>query len=351
MSALDRESSIPLFLQIKEEVSRDIFTNYAPGDRLPSELEYVSRFKTSSLTVARALQDLQREGIITRQRGRGSFVASRDRKGIELVALLREADEETVNHLGRMVLALKKEAPGDREPVYGTILTAPLPSPSEFHSQCVGRGVGGVVLFGFAPEHYSFVIAVARKMPAVLMNKPIPGFASDVVMPDEKGGAVQIVEHYRAAGYRRFALAAEWLSWHTGAKARLDGFREVLSHAGLACDEGLVGEWDDGLRERLKAAWGSGSGPEAVIAYPHGVARGVLSLAESAGVRPKIATFTQRWESVRDVASRMDVLFTDGALVAAAAAKRLRQRIANPLLAPEQICISPELVSAGERGG
>ena len=45
------------------------------GDRLPTEKELSEQFSVSRITSKRALVELEQEGLITRSRGKGSFVA------------------------------------------------------------------------------------------------------------------------------------------------------------------------------------------------------------------------------------------------------------------------------------
>jgi len=49
---------------------------YKEGERLPSETQLVQQFKVSRPTVARALRDLQDDGLIERRAGSGTFVRS-----------------------------------------------------------------------------------------------------------------------------------------------------------------------------------------------------------------------------------------------------------------------------------
>ncbi|MDK2878891.1 MAG: GntR family transcriptional regulator, N-acetylglucosamine utilization regulator [Thermoanaerobacteraceae bacterium] len=73
---LDKKSPIPVYFQLKKIIKEDIEKrNLKPGDPLPSEREYCENFGISRMTVRQALKELESEGIIVRERGRGSFVA------------------------------------------------------------------------------------------------------------------------------------------------------------------------------------------------------------------------------------------------------------------------------------
>src|SRR3954468_24509298 len=48
---------------------------YAPGSRLPTERELATRFSASRAIARRALSELEKEGLIERHVGRGTFVA------------------------------------------------------------------------------------------------------------------------------------------------------------------------------------------------------------------------------------------------------------------------------------
>ena len=61
------------------EISRQLLAEiavgkYRPDGRLPSETQLVKRFGVSRPAVARALRDLQTEGLIERRAGSGTYV-------------------------------------------------------------------------------------------------------------------------------------------------------------------------------------------------------------------------------------------------------------------------------------
>jgi GntR family transcriptional regulator len=73
---IDRKSSIPYYVQLKDALSEEIEAQrWSPGDQLPTEQDLCALFGVSRTVVRQALQQLDFEGMVTRERGRGTFVA------------------------------------------------------------------------------------------------------------------------------------------------------------------------------------------------------------------------------------------------------------------------------------
>lgn len=69
-------SSVPLHTQLRDLLrGRILDGEYAPDTQMPSESELGSMFKVSRITVRQALGDLQKEGLIFKIHGKGTFVA------------------------------------------------------------------------------------------------------------------------------------------------------------------------------------------------------------------------------------------------------------------------------------
>ena len=72
---VSKDSAYPLFHQARESIRRAILAGrLKPGDRLPSEKHLASALGVSLITLRRALEELQLEGLLTKEHGRGSFV-------------------------------------------------------------------------------------------------------------------------------------------------------------------------------------------------------------------------------------------------------------------------------------
>ncbi len=66
----------PMYLQIMEQIRQRIAVgDWAPGQELPSIRALAADLRVSVITVKRAYQDLETEGVIVTRHGKGSFVA------------------------------------------------------------------------------------------------------------------------------------------------------------------------------------------------------------------------------------------------------------------------------------
>jgi len=73
---LQRSSPVPLYQQLKLLLADRITRGeWKPGELIPGEHELQAIHSLSRTTVRQALQELEREGFVTRHRGRGTFVA------------------------------------------------------------------------------------------------------------------------------------------------------------------------------------------------------------------------------------------------------------------------------------
>jgi len=75
---IDPSSHVPIYLQIADAVRAAVAAGvYRPGEALPSLRAMAIKIHVNPNTVQRAYDDLEREGLIYSQRGRGLCVAER----------------------------------------------------------------------------------------------------------------------------------------------------------------------------------------------------------------------------------------------------------------------------------
>lgn len=72
---LNPENAIPLYQQLKEEIKNAIKTGqWHYGEKIPTETEISEQYNVSRITVRRAVEELSREGYLSKKQGKGTFV-------------------------------------------------------------------------------------------------------------------------------------------------------------------------------------------------------------------------------------------------------------------------------------
>ena len=112
---IDPESSVPIYIQIEDSIHSFIAAGQLqPGEQLPTIRELAAEIRVNLNTVARAYFELDKEGVISTQRGKGTFVTGKpDKEQIErkrqklLHSIIRAALEEAQN-LGYSPAEIKK---------------------------------------------------------------------------------------------------------------------------------------------------------------------------------------------------------------------------------------------------
>lgn len=87
----------PMYLQIIEQIKQRVAVgDWAQGQEIPSIRQLAVTLRVSVITVKRAYLELERDGIIVTQQGKGSIVAPNPRLGAKLY------DQELAKHIDRV---------------------------------------------------------------------------------------------------------------------------------------------------------------------------------------------------------------------------------------------------------
>ena len=95
MIRVDATSFVPIYEQIKNGIVRLVATGrLRAGEPLPSIRDFAAEIIVNPNTVARAYRELEQDGVIATQKGRGSVIAERARP---------DAERDLKAHLGRIM--------------------------------------------------------------------------------------------------------------------------------------------------------------------------------------------------------------------------------------------------------
>src|SRR5215471_12081508 len=94
---ISRSDGRPMYLQIMEQIRQRVAVgDWVPGKEIPSIRELAVTLRVSVITVKRAYLELERDGIIVTQQGKGSIVA------FDSGLSPRLYDEELTEHLDQV---------------------------------------------------------------------------------------------------------------------------------------------------------------------------------------------------------------------------------------------------------
>jgi DNA-binding LacI/PurR family transcriptional regulator len=232
---------------------------YKPGDRLPSEALLCERFGASRITVAKAFQTLQRDHLVTRRAGSGTYVERPSQQDSLQFGLLIP-DLGTTEIFEPICQGIMRSPAGKSHSLtwghWTGHETDPMKSIEQLCQQYIAQGVAGVF---FAPAEYAESRdETNRKMASMLQNAGIPVVLLDrcyerypdrsqfdLVGIDNRRASYVLTSHLIETGAKRILFAMRSKSAAT-VDARVAGYRQALESL-LDDRAGVVveGDFDD----------------------------------------------------------------------------------------------------------
>ncbi|MCS7249122.1 MAG: GntR family transcriptional regulator [Anaerolineales bacterium] len=242
---LNTNSSVPLYIQLKEILARKIrLGELKPHDRLPSERELCRQYGISRMTVRQALQMLVQEGILYTAVGKGTFVSevifeqdhaltgfTEQMKRANLTASSKVLEATVIAAAGRIaekleiplssgVILLKRLRLGNGEPI--AVETAHIPHNlfanllqydfSKMSLYEIFRRVYGVIPMS-ARQSVEAALATPKEAQMLKLNLPAAVLRIERITRDQNENVIEYVESvYRGDRYKFHALLkAEFL--------------------------------------------------------------------------------------------------------------------------------------------
>jgi DNA-binding LacI/PurR family transcriptional regulator len=371
VATLDRPR-VPKYQQLYETLHADIASGrLRTGDRIPSEAELVRTFGASRITVGRALRDLQREGLIDRRPGSGTYVRPRLRPaparvtGLTFGLLAPNLEQAEVLDAVCRALTVTPAAAGHAV-LWGTTTGDGDDAEDEAWTLCqqhIEREVAGAF---FAPlEHTAGKDAVNRRIarafddagiPLVLLDRPVEPYgrheAHDVVGIDNRRAGFRITSHLLERGAQRVGFVAQ-ADAAASVDARLAGYREALHVHGALVHPQLVLSVRADLASEV-ATFVARARPDAIVCANDRTAAAVMHALLEAGIR---VPGDVRLAGIDDVpyAALLPVPLTTmrqpAREIGIAAMAAMLDRISRPDLPPRDIFLHPTLVVRRSSGG
>jgi LacI family transcriptional regulator len=347
--------------QILHEIGQG---RYGATGRLPSEAQLVERFGVSRPTIARALRDLQQQGVIQRRAGSGTFLrgdnpgATGNRQlgllipglGTTLVfdIICGELASLTRTHDYNLLWG------GAVHPTHD--MSVSVQDAEEVCNRFIGRNVAGVF---FAPfDRIEGKDEINRRladrlhqegMAVVLLDRDLVSFPArsefDVVGVDNFAGGYLLAEHLLKLGCRRFRFVARLLTAST-ADARAAGAREALLTHGLEVPKDFVRRGSPADLDFVASLF-PGTETDTLICSSDSVAALLMQSLAKMNLRVPSDVRVVGFDDTQ-YATLLSVPLTTihqpCREIAVAAFRVMLDRMADPALPPRNVSLAPRLV-------
>lgn len=368
---LSKESPIPLHIQLLNQLRQRILGgSWAPHERLPSEPELVNQLGVSRATVRKAFEAAEREGLLYRVAGKGTFVEARPTAGRRrLVGFVIPQFRSTFD--SHLLLGVEQMLKGEGYQVLFCNSERRLDEENRLLAGLVRDRVEGIIIWPVQSDDLSrelFRLSV-RGFPLVLMDRAFPYLEADCVLAENVGGARAATEHLIELGHQQIAFLARPHLHLLPITERLAGYRQALRDAGLEpLSPLLVGAPDESGTgytlhaytnasgaeiEALRAALTRPDRPTAIFAMNDLMALMALKAATLEGLAVPGALSIVGFDDL-DVVSQLEVPLTTVAQnpleMGAAAAQLLLERLAGYRGAPRQRRLPTHLRVRGTSG-
>ena len=330
-----------------------------PGDRLPSEAELGKQFGASRITVAKAVHDLQRMGLVTRRPGAGTHVmAEKQPSGRTFGLLIPELGlTDIFEPICNGMMRSQSERPDTL--LWGNASASEqdcVKAAEQMLQSFVSQRVAGVFFapLELASEKESANRRIARALdragiPCVLLDRcylPYPErSAHDLVGIDNRRAGYIATAHLLKMGSRRLIFLGETIAANT-VDARITGFHEALRNNHVVPDWTPVWRGDpqeaEFVRQMLDA-----SAPEGVICGNDLTAARLMQTLLGLGIRIPEDVRIVGIDDVR-FANLLPVPLTtvrqDCAGIGAVAMATMRERLEHPELPARDVLVPVRLV-------
>src|SRR5687768_213418 len=237
---------------------------------IPRELDLCAAYDVSRITAARALQELVRDGLLIRQRGRGTVVASRRRshgpRALAYVTPTFDGDWTLDVYGGFEAVAVEAGC--------FALLTStggePTLSATRIEALLSGHARGLAVSHLLLDESARALLPELRRegVPLAFVGTHDPAVECDRAVADNRGAGWLATDHLRRLGHRRIVFlgpTAEALGRNSALRGRRDGYREAMRLASGGVSEWRPEEWE--LLDPLPAGIAENERAERLLAY------------------------------------------------------------------------------------
>lgn len=290
---IKKDQKVPKYVQISEHFKALIQSEYIVlGDKLLSESEIVEKFKVSRHTVRQALMQLEKDGFIYKEQGRGAFCCYKKKKdGNKNIAVLTtyisnyifppiiSGIEEVLSSAGYTLSLFNTNNEKQKE--------------GEYLNKIIGSDIDGLIVEPTmsALENINLPLykeLEKRKLPFIMINAKYDEINPAYVIMDDVEGGYALTKYLIQMGHRDIAGIFKYDDLQ--GVNRHEGYIKALSEFGIDSKSEYIGKYVTGEEEFLPYEFASNllrrnSKPTAIVCYNDQIAFYVVQAVRDVGLK------------------------------------------------------------------
>ncbi|MCM3720054.1 GntR family transcriptional regulator [Fictibacillus phosphorivorans] len=215
------------------------------GDRVPSEKDLAEEFNVSRITSKKALDLLAQNKIITRLRGKGSFVSEDQADKLEIRApkskltdikligfIIPDFDDAFGSNL---IKTIEEKCLENNCHLIIRRTGGQIKEEERAIKNLVQFGVDGLIIFPVQGEHYNAELLklVLTDFPLVLVDRYLKGIPASSVCTDNRSASEKITNYLFSMGHEDIAFLSPPPTGTSTIEERVQGFNQAYSKKGI----------------------------------------------------------------------------------------------------------------------
>jgi GntR family transcriptional regulator, arabinose operon transcriptional repressor len=237
-SALDPHSPLPRYYQIYSALLTQIKSGQlSVGEALPPERVIAEDYGVARLTVVKALDLLEHDGLIDKQQGRGSFVLPFSKPQSKTIAYIKVGWHvyHELGGISQMALMQKYQ-------LQTLAVDLEFSKLGTYLETCIENGVQGLIVYARAgyEDLDLYQNLIQQGIPIVMVDRYYSDIDTDHVVYNDKETTYKLTEKLIQRGHQRIAIIPGFEVQATSVQHRLAGYRRALKKYKVPYEEDLM---------------------------------------------------------------------------------------------------------------
>lgn len=239
---IDPQNPMPLYYQLYSILKTSIARGeLAPGDALPAERKLADIHNVSRITVVKAIDLLEKDTLVERQQGRGTFVLAKHAQPTRTPTLGFLAGGLTHPYHHSIQMGIAKVASQARVNLNVLAHYHTSHRTSTYELDELSSRIDGLIVYPKGEGDASFYAQLSQRgLPLVMVDRYLTGINADIVTFDDKLTSYHLTEILLQRGHTRVAFVNYSEPDVSSSRNRLQGFANALHNRDLVVNEDNV---------------------------------------------------------------------------------------------------------------